>query len=142
MIAARVLFIDDDPLYVGRTCAALRDAADVRVARRGDPDLWQEAAAWQPHVVVVNAFEAASASLPVHERLRADNPAPERQSPSVICVASGAGAISHSQSTCDGFYAVVRRAEGPDGLLPLLHSALKLHTSGMSTPGDAPQPTA
>lgn len=124
MISARVLLIDDDPLYIGRTCAALRGSADVCVAREHDPDLLQTATNWKPDVVVVNALFAASDPLRVLDRVSQAT----TSSPGVICVASGAGALSHSQSTGEGFFAVVRRDADPAGLLPLLQHALSMRT--------------
>lgn len=119
---ARVLLVDDDQLFIRRVQRALDGSMDVKVATTSC-DALTKAANWTPDVVVIDSVLGDADSFCLLDELRASW---RNADVGVICVSKGAGAETRFQIVDDGFFGMVLRDAGSDGVCAALRHALTL----------------
>ena len=120
MGSARVLLVDDDQLFIRRMQRALDGEIDLQVATTGS-DALTTAAGWTPDVVVIDALLDDGDSFGLLDQLRASWSGAEV---GVICLSKGAGALTRFQPMGEGFFGMVMRDAGTDGVCDALRFAL------------------
>jgi CheY-like chemotaxis protein len=121
MSTARVLLVDDDPLYVRRACRAFGDVVDLQVASNRD-DALLATEGWFPDVVVVDMLlgDADAFRLLDELRMRCRNAALN-----VVYLAKGPGSIQRWQSDAGTFLGVVKRESGIEALREVVVTAIR-----------------
>ena len=120
MSPARVLLVDDDPLFIRRAQSAFDESVDLQVVSTGTAAL-RATAGWQPNVVVLDMFLREGDTFDVLDELR------QRRHPGcrgVICLVKGPGAATHFEAVDGTFLGVLRREAGTDGLRDAVNCAL------------------
>jgi two-component system, OmpR family, response regulator len=120
MGTARVLLVDDDQLFIRRMQRALDGEIDLQVATTSR-DALSRAADFTPDVVVIDSLLGDADSHGLLDRLRASWPG---SGVGVICLAQGAGALTRYQQMGEGFFGMVMRDSGTEGVCAALRSAL------------------
>lgn len=111
MSAARVLLVDDDPLFTRRAELALGTMVDVRVART-QRDALTTAESWRPDAVVVDVMLTDSDAFRLLEELRSR----VGGQLAVICLTKGPGSRTWLFDDGVAFFGVMRREAGIDTL--------------------------
>jgi DNA-binding NarL/FixJ family response regulator len=126
LLPARVLIVDDDPLYVGRARAALQDCVELQIVSSHDAAL-AATVNWAPDVVVLDSLmgDAPAFRLLDTMRERSDGGVPH-----VVYLAHGAGSIHRLQSDDSSFLGVIKRESGAAGLMSAVRCALAAAVSG------------
>ena len=117
---ARVLLVDDDQLFIRRIQRALNGSMDVQVATTSC-DALTMAADWTPDVVVIDSVLGDADSFSLLDKLRASWCDADV---GVICVSKGAGAATRYQVVDEGFFGMVLRDAGSEGVCAALREAL------------------
>jgi DNA-binding response OmpR family regulator len=120
MGAARVLLVDDDQLFIRRMQRALDGHIDLQVATTSR-DALSTAAGWTPDVVVIDPLLKDADSFGLLDRLRATWTG---AGVGVICLSQGAGALTRYQLAGEGFFGMVMRDAGTEGVCDALRFAL------------------
>lgn len=120
MGAARVLLVDDDQLFIRRMQRALDGQIDLQVATTSR-DALSTAAGWTPDVVVIDPLLKDADSFGLLDRLRATWTG---AGVGVICLSQGAGALTRYQTAGEGFFGMVMRDAGTEGVCDALRFAL------------------
>lgn len=120
MGTARVLLVDDDQLFIRRMQRALDGEIDLQIATTSR-DALSTAADWTPDVVVIDPLLSDADSLGLLDRLRASW---SGSGVGVICLSRGAGSLTRYQTVGEGFFGMVMRESGTDGVCDALRFAL------------------
>jgi PleD family two-component response regulator len=123
---ARVLLVDDDQLFIRRMQRALDGEIDLQVATTSR-DALTTAAGWTPDVVVIDPFLGDADSFGLLDQLRASW---SGSGVGVICLSKGAGAATRYQTADEGFFGMVLRDAGTDGVCDALRFALASDAAG------------
>ena len=117
---ARVLLVDDDLLFIRRVQRSLDGEIDLQVATTS-VDALTTVAGWTPDVVVIDPLLGDADSLGLFDRLRSSWTG---AGVGFICLSKGPGALTRYQPAADGFFGMVQRDSGPDGVRDALRYAL------------------
>jgi CheY-like chemotaxis protein len=120
MQRARVLLVDDDPLYVRRASRILGCHVDLQVAASRCAAL-DATADWQPDVIVLDMLLGDADAFRLIDELRARY---RDAAPGVVYLAKGPGSIQRLQGDAGSFLGVVKRDAGIDALLVAILAAL------------------
>jgi CheY-like chemotaxis protein len=105
MCSARVLLIDDDPLYVRRARRVFDDSVDLQVAAsRGE--VLDVTTSWYPDVIVVDMLLRDADAFAMLDELRSRGGGRQL---SVVFLTKGPGAIQQFWSESDALLGVVKR---------------------------------
>lgn len=123
---ARVLLVDDDQLFIRRMQRALDGEIDLQVATTSR-DVLTRTSGWTPDVVVIDPFLGDADSFGVLDQLRRSWLG---AGVGVICLSKGAGALTRYQTVGEGFFGMVMREAGTDGVCAALRFALSGDVAG------------